>query len=143
MQKRRLILKFKTGADPGVFDIFSFDYLKGAGSSQLLKTKDEIVLNKQMADVIFGDDDPIGQTILLNGQTLLQNGQPGDMNLVVTGVYDNFPATSTFRPTALVHIDWMPKFVSIPNIDTDYRICFFQTYFRLRNETNRPAFLKQ
>ncbi len=112
------------GADPGIFDIFSFKYLKGPGGSQLLKSKDEIVLDKQYADALFGSEDPIGQTITLTGQ-------PGELNLVVTGVFDDFPETSTFRPAGLISAEWLPDFTPIENIEDNLRVCFFQTYIRL------------
>lgn len=125
-----------TGVDPGVFDIFSFKYLAGPGASQLLKSKDEVVLSKQYADGLFGDKDPIGQTLSCTGSV-------GEFNLVVTGVFDDFPATSTFRPQALFSVEWINTFYNFKNSETDWYSCFFELYFRLRDGADIDDFKQQ
>ncbi len=127
------IFMYLYGADPGIFDIFTFNYLKGPGGSQLLKSKDEIVLSKKYADIVFGDADPIGKTVTLDGQA-------GKLNLVVTGVYDNFEETSTFRPAALISAEWLPAFFNSLGVEDNPRLCFFQTYLRLKEGTDLKSF---
>jgi len=48
--------------DPGFFDVFSFKILKGDPSS--MKTPNGVFLTPDIASVLFGEDDPIGQPLL-------------------------------------------------------------------------------
>ena len=125
-----------TGADPGVFKVFSFKYIASAGSSQLMKSRDEVVLSKQLSDVLFGEKDPVGQSLSFTGRG-------GEFNLTVSGVYDNFPETSTFRPQALFSVDRVAAFYNMENIETDWRSCFFELYFRLREGASSSDFERQ
>ncbi len=49
--------------DPGFFDVFSFKILKGDASS--LGTPNGVFLTPEIASALFGEEDPIGQALLL------------------------------------------------------------------------------
>ncbi|HNP95664.1 MAG TPA: ABC transporter permease [Cyclobacteriaceae bacterium] len=54
-------------ADSTFFDVFSYRLLKGNPKTVLTQPR-SVVLTERMAKKYFGDDDPLGQTLLVNGQ---------------------------------------------------------------------------
>lgn len=56
---------------PEIFNYFDFELVDGYIFSQkeLEDRKDVVVLGQQVADTIFGDEDPIGQDIMITGRT--------------------------------------------------------------------------
>lgn len=71
--------------DSTVFDVFSFDLLRG-NKATALNRPGTVVLTESTARRYFGDDDPIGKTLLFEDQYLLE----------VTGVLADPPRTSHF-----------------------------------------------
>ncbi len=71
-------------ADPTVFRMFSFPLLRGDGS---FDAPDRIVLSASLARKYFGNDDPIGKTLLAEGRVPLK----------VAGVMADVPRQSHFR----------------------------------------------
>ncbi|WP_026950267.1 ABC transporter permease [Algoriphagus mannitolivorans] len=71
-------------ADPNFFEFFGFKLIKGNPQTALLGP-DKIVLSQSVAEKYFGEEDPIGQTILSgSNQTPLE----------VTGVSEDMPDNS-------------------------------------------------
>ena len=70
-------------ADARFFDIFTFPLLRGNPKEALVETN-SIVLTETLAHKIFGDEDPMGQTLLY------QNGEAH----IVTGIIADVPETS-------------------------------------------------
>ncbi len=56
--------------DPTVFDVFDFKIMKGA-TSRILDKPGSIAITESLATKIFGNNDPIGQTVKLNQTTEL------------------------------------------------------------------------
>ena len=71
-------------ADPSLFKIFSFPLLRGDGA---FTAPECIVLSSSLARKYFGNDDPIGKTVLVEGR----------VPLTVTGVMRDVPRQSHFR----------------------------------------------
>jgi putative ABC transport system permease protein len=95
-----LAYKETTFSKPGIFaepqfiEMFSIRMLHG--STDALKNMHSIVLSKTLADVIVGDN-PIGKMINFDNRD----------NLVVTGVYEDFPSNSVFSEVhMLVPMDY-------------------------------------
>jgi putative ABC transport system permease protein len=88
---KKIQLENLTYADSSLFDMFSFQLLSG-NPAKALAAPYQVVLTETTAKKIFGDADPIGNVIRLNGQE----------NLVVTGVIADFPGNSTLVFDALV-----------------------------------------
>jgi putative ABC transport system permease protein len=80
-----------TYADSALFDVFSFPLLRG-NPEKALSEPFQVVLSKRTAKKIFGDVDPLGNVIRLNGKE----------NLVVSGVVADFPANSHLQFDALI-----------------------------------------
>jgi putative ABC transport system permease protein len=66
--------------DPEIFEIFSFEWLQG-DPVQALAQPFTIVLSESTAAKYFGDENPMGQTLLINNQS----------PLTVTGVIADLP----------------------------------------------------
>ncbi|NBB72921.1 MAG: FtsX-like permease family protein [Bacteroidetes bacterium] len=69
-------------ADSSAFDVFSFSLRKGDPATALAQPR-TLVLTEEAALRHFGDEDPMGQTLLV-----------GERELTVTGVMDDLPATT-------------------------------------------------
>ena len=54
-----------------------------------------IVLSESGARRLFGNDDPMGQVITVK-HTFATDGR--EIDVVVTGVYDDYPSSSHFKP---------------------------------------------
>ena len=64
-------------ADPQVFDMFTFEFVEG-NPENALDTPDAILLTTEMAGKYFGDTEPLGKTITVNGK----------YEFIVTGVLE-------------------------------------------------------
>jgi len=80
-----------TYADSALFDVFSFKLVRGDPEKALARPY-QVVLSESTARKIFGNDDPLGNVIRLNGEE----------NLFVTGVIADFPGNSHLNFDALV-----------------------------------------
>jgi len=73
-------------ADPSFLAMFSFPLLKGDPATAL-SSPDAILITRELAEKVFGEEDPIGKHILLDGSADLQ----------VTGVLQDVPSNSSLR----------------------------------------------
>ena len=67
-------------ADPNLFGFFSIPLIKGL-AGDVLQSADAIVLSASTAKKYFGEDDPIGKTLILNDSA----------SFTVTGVFQDLP----------------------------------------------------
>ena len=74
--------EYLAAVDPTFFQIFSFPFISGDPKTAL-EDRYSIVLTKDLADKIFGDEDPMGKVI-----------QMSDTDMTVTGVIENIPRNS-------------------------------------------------
>lgn len=110
-------------ADAAVFDIFSFEFIRGNPRTALLEP-DGIVLTESSAVKYFGGTDPLGRYLsVLN---------PGQARYRVTGVIKDIPANSH------LHFDFLAALASGEQLfwkgfaDGSRGGFDFYTYFRLR-----------
>ena len=75
-------------ADTSFFDIFSFEMITG-NPKEALKNVGGMVITASMAKKYFGDEDPLGQQLLINFGT--------DFPLTVTGVIKDIPDNSHLK----------------------------------------------
>lgn len=100
--------------DQDFFDIFSISVVRG-NRSEYLKNPDSIVITESVANTHFRNEDPIGKTIQLSS-TLY----------TVTGVVEDWPANSHFRP------QFLATFNSLRSSENDSWFDFNnRTYFLL------------
>ena len=72
--------------DPGFFHLFTFPFIKGDPATAL-NTPRGVVLTERLAKKLFGDVDPMGQTVSVDSTT----------NFIVTGVMKDQPSNTKFR----------------------------------------------
>jgi putative ABC transport system permease protein len=73
-------------ADPAYLLIFSYHFIEGNASSALTRPN-SIVITKDLAQTLFGNQDAMGKVVTRNNRSPLQ----------VTGVIDNVPANATYQ----------------------------------------------
>ena len=71
--------------DPGAPEMFTLKMEKGTWAG--LKDMHSIMLSSSVAKALFGNSDPVGQTVTINNKT----------NVNVTGVYEDLPLNSEFN----------------------------------------------
>jgi putative ABC transport system permease protein len=81
-------------ADNSLFDILTFNIL-GGDNAAFLTTPNSVVISKSISMKYFGDDYSVGKVL-----TLMHNG--GKTDLQVTGLFDDIPENSSFRPSILL-----------------------------------------
>ena len=84
--KHRLGIEF---ADPDFFEMFSFPILKG-NKENPLTDKNTLVLNEEMATIIFGEVDPIGKVVQADFNGTIAN-------LEVTAIIGKYPLESSIN----------------------------------------------
>ncbi|WP_162852569.1 ABC transporter permease [Dinghuibacter silviterrae] len=90
-------------ADRSIFDIFSFHFLEGAPGG--------LVLTRDMARKYFGQASAVGRTLVYEHKAPLQ----------VTGVVDNWPATSD------IHFDFLIPFETLYSVENQATGDFLRT----------------
>ena len=78
-------------ADPSFFTLFSFNFIKGE-PAKVLSSPNSIVITQRMASKYFGDEDPIGKILQVDGR----------VNFDVTGIIENVPENSHLKFDFLV-----------------------------------------
>ncbi len=126
-------------ADSNFFQMFDFPLLKGDPKT-CLKEPLSLVFSESAAKKYFGDQDPIGQTLLLTGDS-----RPAK----VTGIMKDMPENSTTRANMLVSMSTRTKLMN-PDLDNQWGNYGNQTYILLKPGTRvaqvqagLPAFLEK
>ena len=74
-------------ADPSVFEIFTFSFIEGAPSKALLEPY-SIVLSKSVAQKLFPNSKALGKQVYGENK----------VSFTVTGVFEDLPVNSSWRP---------------------------------------------
>jgi predicted permease len=112
-----------------VLEMLSLKMLKG--SYQSLNGPHSVILSKSTAEAIFGDEDPMNQTLRLDNR----------LEVTVTGVYEDIPRNSSFSeiqvffpwPLLLSYREWMK------GSETDWDNHFVNVYVQLHPNTTMEA----
>lgn len=121
--RRTFIEKGLYWCDADIFKIFDVPFVTGDPVNALSRPN-TIVISQAAAQRMFGRNDPMGKTILINNQ------KP----MTVTGVYKTLPFTST------IDCDMMATFLSCRfNEYTSWSNASFETYCLLEKGTNIEA----
>jgi ABC-type antimicrobial peptide transport system permease subunit len=114
--------EFLAAVDPTFFEIFSFPFISGDPQTAL-EERYSIVLTQDLANKIFGDEDPMGKVVQLN-----------DADMVVTGIIENIPRNShlhfTYAFPAINMTKWRES-----KLDK-WIYTQFATYVRIRKNAN-------
>lgn len=87
--KKNLVKKVLS-AQKVFFNFFPFEFIYGSAENSL-KNEESIVLSEKTARNFFGDDNPVGKTIIVNKKSVF-----------ITGVY-KIPGNSSVSPDAIVN----------------------------------------
>ena len=120
-------------AEPGFDDIIDFHLLHG-NQEKMFEDYNTIVLSESGANRLFSDDDPIGEIITIK-HPFATDGR--EIDVIVTGMYEDFPSNSHFKPKYLVNVN---AFRSVVTNFNNYmegtrfadRIEFFENYVVLK-----------
>ncbi|MEO6851969.1 MAG: ABC transporter permease, partial [Mucilaginibacter sp.] len=85
-------------AEPSLFDVFSFQMVKG-NPKTALKDPNTVVLTESTAKKYFGSDDPMGKTIVVDNR----------IPLSITGVVKDVPNNSQFKFDLLYSLSSIEK----------------------------------
>jgi putative ABC transport system permease protein len=77
--------------DSGIFTLFNFPFVAGNKESAL-KDKNTAVLTEEIATKYFGRENPIGKTLVVDG----------DLSILVNGVIKNHPKNTNIHPDILI-----------------------------------------
>ncbi|MEM7372969.1 MAG: ABC transporter permease [Bacteroidota bacterium] len=122
-------------ADSNVVEIFSFDWIQG-NPAKALTSPNSIVLSESLALQIFGEADPLGQ--ILRSPTPVSALIEGDLQLIVTAVYKDWPDNSHWRPKALISA------TTDPGLGDAYFNSFnFSTYVLLNPAVQADTFARK
>ncbi len=89
--------------EPDFYKVIYFDLLRG-NKEKMFQSFNSIVLSETGARRIFGDTDPVGKVITLKHFWATNDKE---IDLVVTGIYKDYPSNSHFKPEYLVNINAM------------------------------------
>jgi len=110
-------------ADPGFFDLFTFEFISGDKNTALMQPN-SLVLTESTAKRYFGDDDPIGEILIYENRK----------DFIITAVIEDVPQNTHFS------FDLLAPFKNMPELyNNDYYTCWgcanFETYILLRENT--------
>ncbi|MEP5612037.1 MAG: ABC transporter permease [Cyclobacteriaceae bacterium] len=87
-----------TFADKNFFDFFDFEVLSG-NKSTCLERPNTIAISSSLATKIFGKEDPVGSTLVLDN----------DEDYEITAVFEDMPANSHFRFNMLMAMEGLEE----------------------------------
>jgi putative ABC transport system permease protein len=90
-------------AEPDFYKVIYFNLLKG-NKERMFENNNSIALSETGAHTIFGKVDPMGKIISLKHFYATQGKE---IDLMVTGVYKDYPANSHFKPNYIVNLNAM------------------------------------
>ena len=113
-------------ADSTFFSVFTFTLIAG-NPIKALSEPYSVVLTRKTAKKYFGDEDPIGKTIVVNNTR----------EYTVTGIVENPPTNS------LLQFDFIASFYSIPagREDPTWWSANYQTFVLIHSQRNLPSII--
>ncbi len=118
----RFLEEYLAAVDPTFFETFSFPFISGDPKTAL-KDRYSIVLTEDLANKIFGDEDPMGKIV-----------QMTDIDMTVTGIIQNIPRNThlhfTYAFPAINMADWRESKMD------EWTYTQFATYVSLRKDAD-------
>ncbi len=113
-------------ADSSAFRVFSWKLLHGNPQTALVRPN-TIVLTERLAQKYFGAEDPVGKTLVMDGEDPFE----------VSGVMENIPANSHFTFDAMISMSTFYK--RRPSIFSAWDYVDFYTYFTIHPQADVTA----
>jgi ABC-type antimicrobial peptide transport system permease subunit len=111
-------------ADPGFFDIFSLRFVKG-NPDHAIDKPNTVVLTESTARTIFGSQDPINKTFMVNNKVVL----------TVTGIIRDV-SNFHLKVNAVATFVSLKEFYSNPDFLSRYDAWNYYTYFYLEDQSS-------
>lgn len=124
-KKNEFFCRFGYYADPEIFDIITFKFLVGLPEEALVKSY-SILLSKSLAQKLFPNGHELGATVYGENKVAL----------TLTGVYDDLPENSIWRPTFIIPMNTFALLTDWKNFESDYWGYSFYTYVLLKKGAN-------
>jgi putative ABC transport system permease protein len=126
-KKNQFLSRFGYYADQTVFDIFTFRFIEG-DPQQALNRPYSIVLSKELADKLFPGENALGKQVYGENKVVFN----------VSGVYEDLPLRSTWRPVYILPMLSYAALTGQKNYEDNYFGYSFYTYVLLKPNAN-PA----
>ena len=121
IRRNQFLTRFGYYADQSVFDIFTFKFIEG-DPRQALTQPYSIVLSKELANKLFPGGNALGKQVYGENKVVFN----------VTGVYEDLPVRSTWRPVYLLPMLSFAALTGYNNYETNYWGYSFYTYVLLK-----------
>lgn len=118
-------------SEQAVFEIFTYRFLEGS-KGMALAEPNSIVLSNTLARKLFPDKRALGELVVLNKK----------FNLKVTGVYEDLPFNSHFRPSYIISLPTIEKTRGIIDYQKSWRGDFY-VYLLLKKGQDYKALNKK
>ena len=114
-------------ADQSFIKIFSYE-MKTGTLENALQDPSSIILSASLSNTLFGELNPVGNTLLLNKKHPLK----------ITGVYKDQPKNAHLRPEYIISINSLQGLWNNPNLFDDWLHTAFYTYILTKKDTDIP-----
>ncbi len=121
--------------DPEHFDVLSYEMTLGAGKESLREPM-SVVISASMANLLFGERDPINQFININSGNL-----DGSSDFMVRGVFKDQDVHSHLRPNVLISYATIHQFIN-KQIDDSWDWNNLYTYIKTAKDVS-PSHIKR
>jgi len=118
--------------DASLFSILDFPVIKGE-IKEALARKNQMAISESYAQKLFGDDNPVGQTVIVNGS------YENNVSYTVAGVFKDIPRNSHLRLDVLFSIENILAHQMYTQ-DEPWRWSNFFTYFKTTHPLNVKHF---
>ncbi len=115
-------------ADTSFLKMFSIHILKSS-TSNLLSTNQSIIISQKTAQKLFGDSNPLGQTMRLENTH----------DYIVEGVFEDYPSNSSFKQDIIVYFPSVKFMMGFPDYDVTKADGnnMFTTFIMLNENVNK------
>lgn len=123
------------GAESTFFDFFNFPFIQGS-AEQWKNTPQSVILTKSVSDKLFGEADPLGKSIIINGVygVYQADGNQEFKNYTVAGIIEDLPTNTHLDFSTLISLnlyanadqefsnwgDQLYTYIKIPSSDQAY-----------------------
>ncbi|MBN2135602.1 MAG: ABC transporter permease [Acidobacteria bacterium] len=97
-KEKRLNIEDGMGVDPAFLKMFTVNFIRGNAETSLNDTSD-IILTESTAKLIFGDEDPLGKFVKVDGESEFK----------VTGIIEDYPHNSQFKIDYITNFNLLEK----------------------------------
>jgi putative ABC transport system permease protein len=127
-KKNQFLSRYGYFADQSVFDIFTFKFIEGDPNQALIKPY-SIVLSKELSDKLFPGGNALGKQVYGENKVVFN----------VTGVFEDLPVSTTWRPVYLLPMLSYTALGGPKNYENNYWGYSFLTYVLLKPNANPAA----